>query len=88
VRASVGGWSVMSLDRARSLTVAQVAMVCEVEQATVRCWINRGNLARNKRGRIDARGSWCAMGNRWAGRCVRPSTTLLSACEACTTPRR
>lgn len=37
----------------RGLTVAQVARVCGVEDATVRSWIKRRHLTRNKWGRVD-----------------------------------
>jgi len=37
----------------RGLTSAQVAEVCGVDPATVRSWIKRGHLTRDKYGRID-----------------------------------
>jgi hypothetical protein len=43
----------MTLDRARSLTAAQVAMICGVTQSAVRNWIQRGHIRRNRHGRIE-----------------------------------
>lgn len=37
----------------RGLTVRQVCMVTGAEPSTVRSWISRGFLARNRWGRID-----------------------------------
>lgn len=42
------------MSRPHGLTVRQIAVICDVDQVTVRSWIKRGHVRRDEHGRLNA----------------------------------